>query len=234
MKDMFFEYGRDFFEGYQPQKRNFLNQASRYTVHKKEMLFYEGQANCVCHFLLSGVARVFKTAADGSEIGLNVRFPGTFLNLPDIIEDLSRKDVAVQALTKCEICILDREKCKKLIRSTPELDQRLTQWTCRESRLKDIRKLSRDTEKAGERLLRILAMLCQEALPNAADMDEAQRISLPLTQTHLAQMIGSTQCTVSQYAGQLRDAGILALSRGCVHVLSPSRLLKDNPHLRVE
>lgn len=231
---MFFAYGRDFFEGYQTQKVNFLNQASRYTVHKKEMLFYEGQANHVCHFLLSGVARIFKTAADGTESGLHVRFPGTFLNFPDIIEDLSRKDVAAQALTKCEICILDREKCKKLIRSTPELDQRLSEWSCRESRLKDIRHVSRDTEKAGERLLRILAMLCQEALPNAADMDEAQRISLPLTQTHLAQMIGSTQRTVSQHAGRLRDKGVLEPGRGCVHVLAPSRLLKDNPHLRVE
>lgn len=234
MKDMFFAYGRDFFEGYEAQKENFLNQAYRYAIHKKEMLFYEGQPNDVCHFLLSGVVYVFQTAANGKETGLHIRFPGTFINFSDILEDLRRKDVAARALTKGEICILDRKKCKTLIRSQTGLFERLSQWDSRDARLIKKRFLSLDAENTGERLLRILALLCQEALPNTADMDAAERISLPLTQTHLARMIGSTQCTVSQHARRLRDEGILALARGCVHVLAPSRLLNNNPHLREE
>jgi CRP-like cAMP-binding protein len=56
--------------------------------------------------------------------------------------------------------------------------------------------------------------------------DRVQSPQLELTQEFLAQMLGSRRAGVTVAAGDLRDAGLISYTRGCITILDESGLQK--------
>lgn len=227
MKDLFFEYDHDFFRGYATQKNYFINQSQRYEIQKNKMLFSEGDPDKFCYYLLSGVVRVFQTTSCGKEFGLYIRFPGSFIDFSDLLEDLPYKNTSAQALTAGSICVLPNPKIKEILDQEKELFKRASAWSSRERRWLEKWCLSLASEKVPERLLHLLILLCREALADSVDKIPAEPLLLPLTQTQLACMINSTQCTINPYLRQLQEEGVLELGRGRIYIRNPAMLLKN-------
>ncbi len=121
MKDLFFEDDHDFFKGYAIQKNYFIKQSQQYEIQKNDILFSEGDADKYCYYLLSGVVRVFQTADCGKELGMYIRFPGSFVDFSDLLEDLPYKNTSAQAVTAGSICVLPNPKIKEILDQEKEL-----------------------------------------------------------------------------------------------------------------
>lgn len=228
MKDLFFEDDHDFFKGYAIQKNYFIKQSQQYEIQKNDILFSEGDADKYCYYLLSGVVRVFQTADCGKELGMYIRFPGSFVDFSDLLEDLPYKNTSAQAVTAGSICVLPNPKIKEILDQEKELFKRAAAWSCRERRLLEKWCLSLASEKVPGRLLHLLSTLCRGALADAVDKIPAEPLLLPLTQTQLACMINSTQCTINPYLRQLQEEGVLELGRGRICIRNPAMLLKNS------
>ena len=231
MEDMFSAYGHDFFKGWEAHKENFITQARQYEIHKKENLFLEGEANSACYYLLSGMVRVFQTAACGKEFGLHIRFPGSFINLSDVLENLPCKNVSAQALTEARVCVMSNQQIKEFLHQEKELFERAATWDSRERRRLERRCRYLAFEKVQDRLRRLLRTLYLEALPDTAAASAGVPLSLPLSQTHIASMLNSTQATVSCLLRQLRTEGILDLGRERICIVNPEALLNSIPRV---
>ena len=162
---------------------------------------------------------------------MHIRFPGSFINFSDVLENLPCKNVSAQALTEARVCVVSNQRIKEFLHQEKELFERAATWDNQELRRLERRCLYPASEKVQGRLRRLLRMLYLEALPDTVAAPIAMPLSLPLSQTHIARMLNSTQATVSRLLQQLRAEGILDLGRGRICIVNPEALLNSIPRV---
>jgi CRP/FNR family cyclic AMP-dependent transcriptional regulator len=171
-----------------------------------ETVFVEGDPGDCLFAVASGLVKVFVSSARGEELVLATLQPGeTFGELS--LLDGSGRSASAEAVEASRLLVVDRRNFVDLLRSRPELIDRL---------LRTFGALVRRlTEQAGDlafldmqgRVAKLLLQLTGEGsvTPREAGVD------IPFSQTDLASMVGSSRQTVNQILRSFQAAGYIDL-----------------------
>jgi CRP/FNR family transcriptional regulator, cyclic AMP receptor protein len=183
-----------------------------------EALFLEGDTGESLHFLTSGFVVVQVTTLFGEIATMNV------VGAPDTIGELALVDryghrsASVVAITPVETLALDRGAFERLRTEHPIVDRML------------VTILSVHVRRLSDRLTEALYVPAEtRVFLRLADLlrvfgGETTGTAIPVTQSDLAAMAGTTRPTVNRALKAAQSAGAILLGRGRIEVIEPSVL----------
>jgi CRP/FNR family cyclic AMP-dependent transcriptional regulator len=170
----------------------------RYAVG--EILFHQGDASDALYVLLSGRLRVYSGNANGREVVYNVLEPGDTLG--ELLLDGGTRSASVQAVTESECLMIKGDALRSMIRSYPELAERLM--------LQLIARLRHATRTIHSLALEGVFERVTALLEESARCDgETRRVPAHLTQQEIANRIGATREMVNHVMQRLRREGYI-------------------------
>jgi CRP-like cAMP-binding protein len=124
----------------------------------------------------------------------------------------------VVALEDTETLALRREQFERLRVQHPGIDRMLVEILAARVRRLSAHLIEALYVPVDKRVVRRLLVLCRQY------GDGGAKVSVPLTQSELAEMAGATRPTVNKVLRTLEDAHVIVLSRGSVQVLDRAAL----------
>jgi CRP/FNR family cyclic AMP-dependent transcriptional regulator len=183
-----------------------------------EALFLEGDSGGSLHFLTSGFVVVQITTLFGEIATMNVvGAPDTIGELA-LVERYGRRSASVVAITPVETLALDRGAFERLRTEHPIVDRML------------VTILSVHVRRLSDRLTEALYVPAEtRVFLRLADLlrvfgGETTGTAIPVTQSDLAAMAGTTRPTVNRALRAAQSAGAILLGRGRIEVIEPSVL----------
>lgn len=166
-----------------------------------DILFHQGDASDALYVLLAGRLRVYSGNANGREVVYNVLEPGDTLG--ELLLDGGPRSASVQAMTDSECLMIKGDALRTLIRTYPELAERLM--------LRLIARLRHSTRTIHSLALegvseRVSALLEENAIGDG----ESRRVPAQLTQQEIANRVGATREMVNHVMQRLRRGGYIA------------------------
>lgn len=165
-----------------------------------------------------GLVCLHRLAPDGRQVTIALVRPGHVFGEVAVLSDSARVSFA-EAMRRSTCWRIPRETFLRVVRSDPEagfgISKEIAGKMARiESRLEDL--VFRSVES---RLARMLVLLAQDFGEAAG---EWVRLELPLTQSELAMLVGTTRQSVSECLQQLVKRGCVARDRGCLSLRIPA------------
>ena len=191
----------------------------RRRFRRGEVLFHEGDLGDSIHLLANGRVAVRTTTLDGDSVTYAIAGPGEAFGELALVSDDHRRSATVVAMEDTETLVLRREQFDQIRVRQPGVDRMLVEILAGR-----VRRLSAHLVEAlyvpvDKRVVRRLLALCGQY------GNSCLQVSLPLTQSELAEMAGATRPTVNKVLRTLEDAEVIALGRGAVRVLDRAALL---------
>lgn len=146
----------------------------------------EGAHSAHLFTLLSGWAFRYKTLEDGRRQILNFVLPGDLVGLQGSL--IGEMQHSVEALSPTKLCVFQRNRLPEVFRNHPTIAFDITWIASREERILDENLLSVGRRSALERAAYLLAFIYQRA--EYTGMTRASRLSIPITQQHVADTLG--------------------------------------------
>ncbi|HWU17436.1 MAG TPA: Crp/Fnr family transcriptional regulator [Devosia sp.] len=175
-------------------------------------LLAEGAHSAHLYTLLSGWAFRYKTLEDGRRQILNYMLPGDLLGLQGSL--IGEMEHSIEALSPLVLCVFQRDRLDELFRNHPGLGFDIAWLASREERMLDEHLLSLGRRSALERAAYLLAFLHERA--NAVGLSAQGAITLPITQTHVADTLGLSIVHTNKTLRKLADRGLIRwLDRTC-------------------
>ncbi|WP_067433250.1 Crp/Fnr family transcriptional regulator [Nocardioides jensenii] len=163
-----------------------------------------------------GLVKVHRLAASGTEQLLRLMSPGDFLGETALLADTTTDHFAV-ALRPSELCMLDRERFKRLLGQHPGVAVHMLQTVSGRLGLAEHMVSDLTGRSVAQRLAQQLLLLADEA--GRADF------TLPTTKKELASYLGTTPETLSRRLATLQEAGVIRLGSGqSMELLDPASL----------
>ena len=215
----------DFFDGLAEEKKAFLSLARRRELKKNDMVFFEDAPGNSCFYLESGLIKIFKISPEGKEPIFFLRRKGEFFGLAEVMEGKHRKANA-QAITPAVLFEIGRKNFDDLLARHYALARRVIEVLGRR-----LRYLGEQIENlmscdVSTRLAKLLVYLCYDQLADEDSWVRPTQILFSLTQEQLADMVGSTQQTVSEMLKKFQNEGLIVISKRQITILNPLVLLQ--------
>lgn len=209
-----------FLDSLNPASRErFLDRAMRRRYSEDSLIVHEGEAGAGLFVTTSGLVKVFKTSINGREQILRYAPPGSSFNEVTVL-DGGVNPTSAQAVKDSEVIVISRQLVTELAISDPDVMSAIAS-----SMAGLYRHLMELVEDLSFRHVadRVSRVLLQSVMPHAgvgAGADMQRR----LTQTEIAEMIGSTREVVGRALRTLEDAGAIRVDRGTITLLDLSKL----------
>ena len=182
------------------------------TYPRGEVVFHRDDPAGALHFIREGQVKIVLTTEGGKETLLALFGAGECFGEIAALDGGARSATAV-AVERTETLALLRDDLIAFLREHPDfaldvislLAMRLRRL---DERLEDAYFLDLDG-----RLARCLLDLAEQSGERAQD---GVRVRMPLSQTDLAAMLGSTRVSVNRLLGAYQDAGIIAVERDAI------------------
>ena len=216
MRNESFTYQQDFFAEFPALRETFMKEARKYALGKKNLLFREGFSCNACYYLHSGTVRSYHIGENGKEALIAIYNSGDLLGLKELMYGLKHRSMA-ETMTQATIYTLEREKFIRLLSCSFDFTMKIMRFISKHGICLEERFASTMIYNVPERLIRILA-LYQSATSEIAPFPAGNPVDVRLSQSQLANMIGSTQCTVSKQLCRLQE-GLLDI--GIKHIVIP-------------
>ena len=155
--------------------------------------------------LVSGVATLSQTMADGRRQMVGLLLPSDFMGRPG----RSHASYDVTAATDILMCCFRRKPFEDLLQSTPHVAQRLLEMTLDELDAAREWLLLLGRKTAQEKIASLLVIIARRG--DARATTGAAVFDLPLTREQMADYLGLTLETVSRKISALRTAGLIAV-----------------------
>ena len=191
-------------------KLNDLLGETRVVTAERE-IFREGENYPYAAVILDGWAHRYKLLEDGRKQTFNFVLPS---EVSGVAHALGKKSIyTVEALTDCRISTLDVTRLLEMARSEPRLAVGLI-W----DETREIAMLQEHMTSLGRRTaLESLTHLILELQARLRRIGEANgSFEIPVTQKHLADMLGLSEVHVSRTLKQLRKDKLIDIYRGKV------------------
>jgi CRP-like cAMP-binding protein len=205
--------------------------ANRRQVPAGSVLIEEGLPSPPAIAVLDGWAFRCRLFEDGRRQIMRLFLPGDFIGLNPGLPGISSRPVI--ALTAMTVCALDTHQTIDRLRLSPRLWLAILSSDTRDRSMLEERIASIGRRSAYERLAHILVELYVRL--SSVDQAEADRFHLPLTQEHLADLLGLTSIHINRVLGRLKRDGLIAVEGKSVSLLSRDRLMQiadyDPAHL---
>ncbi|WP_256757408.1 Crp/Fnr family transcriptional regulator [Cohnella sp. WQ 127256] len=187
-----------------------------YKFNLDTAVFHEGDAADKLYFILSGRVKVTKFSEEGKEYIMSVYHAGDFFGQLDPFHE-SKHSFTALTMEKCEIGIIQRSDLEILIWQYGDLAIEFMNWMGYMQRLSQSK--FRDLIMYGKP-----GALCSTLirLSNSyGSVDEnGIHISLKLTNSELADYIGSARESVNRMLGDLKKAGVISMNDGTITILN--------------
>ena len=191
-------------------RRHVIDVCTPRHFRRGEPLFQEGDPGESLHFLTRGFVVVQVTTPSGETATMNVlRAPDSFGELA-LIDPSGRRSASVIALTTVETLALDRSSFERLRAEQPALEHVLVKILQGEVRRLSARLVEALYVPAETRVLLRLADLVQ------VFGDGAPGTVVPVTQSDLAALAGTTRPTVNRVLQVAQSVGSISIGRGRV------------------
>ena len=185
-----------------------------------EVLVHEGDPSDSVHFVESGRLAVQVTTADGDTAILNVLGPGAYFGELSLLDGRApTRSASVVALETATTRILSASAFHDLRRRHRGADGLLLVLLTRRVEELSARLVEVMYDGLDRRLYRRLVEL-SELYADGSDGP----VTVPLTQEHLAELVGGTRPSVNQVLQRLASQGVVEIGRGRVTVLDRSAL----------
>jgi CRP/FNR family cyclic AMP-dependent transcriptional regulator len=204
------------------ERRAVLAATARTRYRQGEVLFSAGDAGDSVHLLAAGRVAVRTDTPDGDSVTYAVIGPGEAFGELGLLARDHRRTATVVALEHVETLVLRRERFDLLRAQYPAMDRVLAEILAQRVRRLSAHLLEALYVPVDKRVARRLLALCR-----LYGQDGAPRVTVPVTQTELAEMAGATRPTVNKQLRLWEDAAVLRLTRGSIEVLDQDRLRRS-------
>jgi len=185
-----------------------------------ETLFLKGDPGDALYGVLAGRVRISASAASGKEIILSIVEPGDVFGEIALLDGMDRTADAT-AVGATELFRINRREFMEFLHSQPKLATHLLRMVC--ERVRSTNEFVEDYVFMGlsARLAkRILTFTRYYEETGAEDISQGFKIS----QSELAQLMGTTRETINRQLQVWRKDGLIDLPRGRIKVLAPEAL----------
>lgn len=202
------------------ERRAVIAAAVRHSYAAGQAIFLEGDSADGVHLIRTGHVAVRSSTPDGDVATLNVLGPGaTFGELALLPgHPPGERSATVLALDAVTTGVLSRSSFHALCESHPGVEQLLLGLLA--ARIKE---LSADLLEARYVALEQRLVTCLVRLAEVYGENQ-DLVVIPLTQEHLAGLVGGARPRVNEALQGLAAVGVVALGRGKVTVLERQRL----------
>ncbi len=190
-----------------------LAEAIRINVPAGSVVYREGDRPSLL-VVIKGLLRVFLTSVDGRQVTVRYARSGDVAGLALVIGGPA--PLSIQAMTSSLVVVLRVDSLRALLATDPRVAS-----ACAEELTRQLRRLLDDIFEQAflslrQRLARQLLLL--------ATAGPGPNLVVHSGQQELADAIGSVREVVTRNLHQLRDEGLIAISRDEVAILDPVRL----------
>jgi CRP/FNR family transcriptional regulator, cyclic AMP receptor protein len=187
---------------------------------KGDAIFFEGDPGQTLYIVESGNVRIYLHTEDGQETSVNVCTSGDIFGELAVIDGLPRSASAI-ALEDSVVLALNREQFRECTRRYPQLAFNFLKALSVRVRYNTRQIDSLSAFRVPSRLARKLLELAQEH--GVVEMGGV-RIPLPLTQSDLASLIGTTRESINKALGNFRKQGLIRVQAGVITIVDPEAL----------
>ncbi len=170
--------------------------------------------------ILSGFAFRHKLSVEGQRQILSVHIPGDFVNLDGAL--LATSDHNVQALTRCEMALVPKQKVVELILAHPRVGMAMWIDTLIDGSIFREWILNVGRRDARGRVAHLLCEIARRL--DIAGLGSTEGYELPMTQEQLADATGLTSVHINRTLRALEQEGLLKRERRFVHIPDWERL----------
>jgi CRP/FNR family transcriptional regulator, cyclic AMP receptor protein len=186
-------------------------------------IMLEDQPGEVAYVILAGSVKIHLEQPDGTEVILAVLAEGEVVGEMSLVDSLGRS-ATVGTLEESRLAWMDRESFWECLRTMPTLSYNLHGLLARRLRLANTHIEALASLDVGGRVARHLLGLAAEYGQPAPG---GTRLSIPLTQSDLAALVGASRVRVNQVLGQFRRRRYISVDRDHrVTVVDPEALRK--------
>lgn len=186
-----------------------------------DIIFHEGDSGQLLYFVKSGSVRIFVNGLDGSETSvILIGSPGQLFGELAVIDGLPRSATAV-AMTPTILCTLNRTTFREQLRRYPQFGLNFMQILSTRVRYNTKQMDSFASLDVSQRLARKLMELAQNYGQIQAN---GVYITMTLTQSDLASLIGATRESINKNLRAFRRQQWIDLNHGHITILDPEAL----------
>lgn len=186
------------------------------------VVVHEGEPAESLHLVASGRLAVRVTTPDGENATLNVLGPGDYFGELSLLDGRTPvRSASVVALEPAETRTLSATAFRELRRRHRAADQLLLVLLARRVEELSGRLVEAMYDALDRRVSRRLADLAR-----VYDEGAGRAVTVPLTQEHLAELVGGTRPSVNQVLQRLAAEGVVALGRGRITIVDPQALAR--------
>ncbi len=201
------------------ERRRVLAKTRRRSFERGETVVQEGDPSDSLHLVAAGRLAVRVSTSDGENVTINLLGPGDYFGELSLLDGQPPvRSATIVALERSQTLALSATEFRALRARHRSADQLLLMLMARRIEELSARLLEATYDGLDRRVHRRLADLSEmygEA-PGPA--------TIPLTQEHLAELVGGTRPSVNQILQRLAAEGVLELGRGRIVVLDRDRL----------
>ena len=191
-------------------RRVVLQSTVRRRFGKGEIIFHAGDPGDTLHLIVRGLVAVRATTLLGDVATFAVLGHGDFFGELALVGGRGRRSATVAAVTPVETLSLDRGAVEHLRSRDRAIDEVL------------LEALANQVERLSQQLLEALYVPVEKRLFRRLDM--LSRLGegdfeIPLPQSELATLVGTTRPTVNRLLRSAADEGLVRVARGSITVL---------------
>jgi CRP/FNR family transcriptional regulator, dissimilatory nitrate respiration regulator len=190
--------------------------ARRISCKKGQMIFNQGDPGTGLYIVQKGQIKIFKLSADGKEQILHIYGPGNIFGEVPVFQG-KNFPAAAMALELSRILFIPRDRFIRLITHTPTLGMNMLADLSRRLREFADQVEALSLKEVPERLAGYIRTL-------ARAQKKEDWITLPISKTQIANLIGTTPETLSRILKKMTDDHLIETKGKHIRILDPDRL----------
>jgi CRP/FNR family transcriptional regulator, polysaccharide utilization system transcription regulator len=190
------------------------------TFKKGSYIYHEGSRITGCHFIQSGIVKIYKTGTDGKEQIIRFAKPGELIGFRSVFSNEPACTTA-QVHDDTLTCFIPSEIMINLVKTNGNFALDLVHLTCKE--LGEANEYITDIAQktVRERLAEILLQL-----KNNFGIDHEQFLQINLTREEMANLVGTATESVIRLLSEFKDDQIIELQGRKIKILNLAQLVK--------
>ncbi len=174
-----------------------------YHYRAHDVIYHEATPPNGVYCVNAGLVKIYRTGSDGRQTIVRLAGPGQILDFP-LLQQGSATRTTAEAVTDVSICFLERSLFCSLIVSHPDICQRFMTVLGREFDELELRLTERSQHTVRQRVATLVLKFRQA---NGGE----NRFQIPLTRNEMAEMIGSTNESVTRSISEFRRCGLISV-----------------------
>ena len=184
-------------------------------VDRGEILIEQGEKLDRLFTLTEGVLIRYRCLDDGRRQIVNFMFPGDLVGLQSAFDELSTN--SVEALLKSRVCVFEQPRYEGLIAKYPRLGYDVTWLAAKEETALEEHLVALGRRSAKERVAYLAVWLVERA-KEVGMAGEKNRLSLPIRQAQIADMLGLSLVHTNRTIKALDRDGLVIWQPSEIHV----------------